>query len=90
MAIQYTITAPEAEKYTVEVVFFNEGAPHLVHRRHVNAVFDDTGVYNAEATEERVAQVALGVDHKLAVGAITLVDETQSEDPAEPEAEPTA
>jgi hypothetical protein len=37
-------------------------------------VFTD-GAYDADATEERVAEVALGVENKIAVGAISQPEE---------------
>ena len=51
---------------TVPVLFEHDDVKH---RRPVNAVLID-GVYDPEATKERVAEVALGVEHKIAIGAI--------------------
>ncbi|MCC2602540.1 hypothetical protein [Sphingopyxis yananensis] len=50
-------------------VTFTSGA--IVHKRDVNAVLTDAGRYDAEATAARVADVANGVAHKIACGAIT-------------------
>lgn len=77
--MKYIITPPEAESTQVRVEFFNEGAENLVHQRAVNAVFSGDGVYDAEATEERVQQVAEGVHNKLLVGAIQLTDKTDTD-----------
>jgi hypothetical protein len=56
------------ETRTVAVTF-TSGA--IVHKRNVNAVLTEAGVYDAAATAERVADVANGVAHKIACGAIT-------------------
>jgi len=47
----------------------------------VNAVFTD-GVYDADATETRVAEVSKGVEHKIAVGVIR--EQEDVPDPVEP------
>lgn len=75
MSVTYTYNAPEGENTTVEVTF-TDGT--ITHTRGVNAVFTD-GAYDAEATEIRVSEVARGVEHKIAVGAIT----APAEDPVE-------
>ena len=75
MSVTYTYNAPEGENITVEVTF-TDGT--ITHTRGVNAVFTD-GAYDAEATEIRVFEVARGVEHKIAVGAIT----APAEDPVE-------
>lgn len=61
---------------SVPVVFRHEGVEHS---RAVNACHDDAGAYDAKATRERVAQVALGVAAKIAAGVIGIPT------PAEPE-----
>jgi len=76
MTVTYTYNAPEGEDKSVDVTF-TDGT--ITHARGVNAVFAE-GVYDAEATETRVSEVARGVEHKIAVGAITAPAE---EDPAE-------
>ena len=72
MSVTYTYNAPEGENKTVDVSF-TDGT--ITHNRQVNAVFTD-GVYDAEATETRVAEVAKGVEHKIAVGVVTNPDPT--------------
>lgn len=67
MAIIFDFDPPVGDSKQVEVSFFRAG--ELIHTRPVNAVFDD-GVYNADATEDRVEDVARAVIHKLQVGAI--------------------
>ena len=77
--ITYTYNAPEGEAKTVEVTF-TDGT--ITHTRGVNAVFTD-GAYDTEATETRVSEVARGVEHKIAVGAITAAAEDPAETPEE-------
>lgn len=67
MAIIFDFDPPVGDSKQVEVHFFQAG--ELIHTRPVNAVFDGA-VYNADATEDRVEDVARGVIHKLQVGAI--------------------
>ena len=50
-------------------VTFTSG--EIVHQRDVNAVLTAGGKYDAEATAARVDEVALGVAHKIDIGAIT-------------------
>jgi hypothetical protein len=78
MSVTYTYSAPEGESKTVDVSF-TDG--EITHNRQVNAVFTD-GVYDADATETRVAEVAKGVEHKIAVGAIR--EQEDVPDPIEP------
>lgn len=66
MAVTYTYEAPEGDATVVEVTF-TDGT--IAHTRSVNAVFVD-GVYDADATENRVGEVARGVEHKIALGVI--------------------
>lgn len=81
--MKYTITAPVKDETTVQVVFFEESAPDLVFKRTVNAVFTEQGLYDEEATHERVAQVADGVANKLQVGAIQLTSLTEDKETTE-------
>ena len=69
MAITTEYDAPTGEETTVEVTFTSD-SPSITHVRAVNAVFTE-GSYDATKTAERVAEVALGVENKIAVGAIT-------------------
>jgi len=43
----------------------------IVHERSVNVCFDEAGRYDSAATLIRVAEVATGVENKIAVGVIT-------------------
>lgn len=74
MAVTWTYDAPTGDATTVEVTYTNKN-PAITHVRSVNACFTD-GVYDAELTEARVGEVGLGVDNKIAVGAITVPDDT--------------
>jgi len=67
MAVTWTYNAP-TESETIVNVSFTDGT--ITHERSVNAVFTD-GSYDAEATETRVEEVALGVETKIALGLIT-------------------
>jgi len=67
MPVTWTYNAPEGENRTVNVSF-TDGT--ITHERSVNAVYTD-GVYDAEATEIRVGEVARGVENKIALGVIT-------------------
>ena len=75
MAITTTYDAPSGDKTTVEVTFTSD-TPSLTHVRDVNAVFT-SGSYDATKTAARVADVALGVENKIAVGAITAPVESE-------------
>ena len=76
MAVTYTYDAPTGDETSVDVTF-TDGT--VTHQRSVNAVFTD-GAYDADATEERVAQVASGVENKIAVGAISQPEEVAEEE----------
>ncbi len=52
---------------TVPVTFRHAG---VTHRRAVNACFDEAGIYDAAATKTRVAEVAVGVEHKIGLGVL--------------------
>ena len=69
MAVTTAYDAPTGDETTVEVTFTSD-SPSLTHVRTVNAVFT-SGSYDADATAVRVAEVALGVENKIAVGAIS-------------------
>lgn len=69
MAITTAYDAPTGDETTVDVTFTSD-SPSLTHVRSVNAVFT-SGSYDAAKTAERVAEVAAGVEHKIAVGVIT-------------------
>ena len=58
----------DAQASTVPVTFAHAG---VTHRRAVNACLTSDGKYDKAATEARVAEVAFGVEHKIAIGAIT-------------------
>lgn len=53
--------------HTVAVTFTSG---EIVHKRDVNAVLTASGKYDAKATAARVDDVANGVAHKIAIGAI--------------------
>lgn len=65
--MQTTIGDFDSDTRTVSVTFVQGG---IVHRREVNAALTDAGVYDDEATEARVADVARGVEQKIALGVI--------------------
>ena len=44
---------------------------NCTHERSVNVCYDVDGVYDAEATAERISEVGLGVSHKIALGVIS-------------------
>ena len=68
MAVTWKYDAPTGEETVVEVTY-TETDPKLTHVRSVNAVFT-SGSYDADLTEARVGEVALGVNNKIAVGVI--------------------
>lgn len=78
MSVTYTYLAPEGAATTTEVTFDNGS---WVHVRPVNVVFADDGSYDAEATEARISEVAVGVEIKMNVGAITPPSENPAETP---------
>ena len=67
MPVTYTYNAPHESEPTI-MVTFTDGT--ITHERSVNAVYTD-GSYDADATETRVAEVARGVENKIALGVIT-------------------
>ena len=66
MPVTYTYEAPAEGETWVSVTFVSGD---INHERTVNAVFTD-GEYDVDATENRVAEVSVGVENKIAVGAI--------------------
>ena len=50
-------------------VEFTEGS--ITHTRMVNVCYDSEGNYDEEATDERISEVARGVEVKIATGAIS-------------------
>jgi hypothetical protein len=68
--MQTTIGDFDAETKTVPVTFVHAG---VTHERNVNACLDE-GVYDEEATEARVADVARGVTVKIDIGVIVNVE----------------
>lgn len=77
---EYSIPDPENEGETLTEtvtnvrdveVEFSSSNPSVTHTRFVNVVFDSEGEYDADATAERISAVALGVQHKIALGIIS-------------------
>lgn len=57
----------------VEVTFTDDSyTPNKEHTRMVNVCFDSEGDYDDAATLERVEQVMAGVEHKMALGVISV------------------
>lgn len=52
-------------------VRFTCGDTGCVHERSVNVCLDADGAYDADATAVRIGEVANGVAHKIACGAIS-------------------
>ena len=50
-------------------VEFTDGS--ITHTRMVNVCYDSEGNYDEEATDERISEVARGVEIKIAAGAIS-------------------
>jgi len=78
MTVTYTYNPPHESEPTI-MVTFTDGT--ITHERSVNTVYTD-GVYDAEAMEARVAEVARGVENKIALGVIT--ESSQEPEPAPP------
>ena len=75
-----TVPDPENEGKTKEEtltgitdieVEFKSDDPDVTHVRLVNVVLDKDGKYDEAAMKERLDQVALGVQNKIAVGVIS-------------------
>ena len=77
------IGAFDAETRSVPVTFTSGD---IKHERRVNAVLKGDGSYDRAATKERVAEVALGVAHKIGLGVITV----PPPEPEMPAVEPSA
>lgn len=67
--MEFTISPIEENSTAVEVTFVQGD---VTFTRNVNAVFTD-GVYDADATTQRVSEVALGVAQKIELGVIRAV-----------------
>ena len=75
-----TMPDPESEGGTKEVesdvtdiiVTFTDDSysPNKTYTRNVNVCYDDSGNYDEDATKERIEQVMLGVQNKMALGVI--------------------
>lgn len=65
--MQTTIGTFNAETRQVPVTF-TQGA--VTFERTVNACFGESGLYDPDATAVRIADVALGVENKIALGII--------------------
>lgn len=63
-----TIGPYDAATRQVPVTFEDAG---VTHTRPVNACHDEAGDYDESATADRVADVARGVEIKIALGVIT-------------------
>ena len=63
-----TINSTDATAGKASVTFEHAG---VTHTRDVNICLDAKGKYDAAATEARIADVARGVEVKIAAGAIT-------------------
>lgn len=79
--MQVTIGKYDSATKTVPVTFEHAG---VVHQRAVNACLTMGGKYDAKATAERVAAVALGVEHKIKTGAILAAPLPDTDFPAPP------
>ena len=75
-----TVPDPENEGKTKEEtltgitdieVEFKSDSPDVTHVRLVNVAFDTDGNYDDAATKARCAEVAIGVENKIAVGVIS-------------------
>ena len=68
-----TVTDTDGEESQVPTtavsVTFTNGT--VSHQREVNACFDADGNYDADATNVRIGEVAMGVEAKIAAGVIT-------------------
>ena len=71
MAVTTKFSKPTGKATVVDVIFTSD-SPSLTHQRSVNAVVDSDGKYDAAATKVRVAEVALGVENKIAMGVISV------------------
>ena len=66
-----TITETTSGIRDIEVTFTSDD-PAITHTRMVNVCFEADGTtYDSDATDARIAEVASGVAHKIAVGVIS-------------------
>ena len=75
-----TVSAPDPENEgkTIDtttdvkdiIVEFKSDSPDVTHTRYVNVCFDGSGNYDDTATKARCAEVAMGVENKIALGVI--------------------
>ena len=70
-----TIGAYDETSRTVSVLFEHGG---VAHTRTVNACHDESGAYDADATEARIGEVARGVEVKIDMGVIADVPEASA------------
>jgi hypothetical protein len=70
--MKFTIGAFDSATRTVPVTFKHND---VIHRRSVNAVTDEAGMYDRVATRELVAQVGVGVEEKIRIGVIKSIEE---------------
>lgn len=61
-------TSQEVPTRSISVTF-TDGT--ITHQREVNVCFDADGNYDADATNVRLGEVAMGVEAKIAAGLIT-------------------
>jgi len=66
-----TITETTSGIRDIEVTFTSDD-PAITHTRMVNVCFEADGTtYDSDATDARIAEVAAGVEHKIAAGVIS-------------------
>ncbi len=73
-----TMPDPDNEGETIDttadvtdiIVEFKSDDPDITHTRNVNVCYDGSGNYDDTATKARCAEVALGVENKIALGEI--------------------
>ena len=66
-----TITETTSGIRDIEVTFTSDD-PAVTHTRMVNVCFEADGTtYDSDATDARIAEVAAGVEHKIAAGVIS-------------------
>jgi hypothetical protein len=73
-------TTPNEDGKTVTAIYVYNG---VTHERSVNAVLDEDGNIDAEATEVRCEEIARGVKNKIDIGAIS--PPAADPEPADPE-----
>ena len=65
--MEYTISPLKRATSTVTVAFNHNGVSYA---RSVNACIREDGSHDIDATRDRVAEVALGVERKIEIGVI--------------------